>query len=217
MNLDEATHHATVFDDATQHVARVYAEAFLNAAEKSGQAEEPLQNLDSLVDQVFPQDRYLEAFLTSKAVSRERKERALRAAFGGRASPLFLNFLLVLNDHDRLDALRSITASARSLHEERTGKIRVQVRSALPLADDQRQRLQQELRETFGRDPVLETRVDADLLGGMTVQVGDVMYDASVRTRLEKIRNQLLERSSHAIQSQRDRFRSPAGDDRGPR
>jgi len=207
MNLEEAAHHATVFDDATQHVARVYAEAFLNAAQKSGQAEEALQDLDSLVDQVFPQDRYLEAFLTSKAVSRERKERALCAAFEGRASALFLNFLLVLNDHDRLDALRSITASVRSLHEERTGKIRVQVLSALPLADDQRERLRQELRETFGRDPVLETRVDADLLGGMTVQVGDVMYDASVRTRLENIRNQLLERSSHAIQSQRSEGR----------
>jgi F-type H+-transporting ATPase subunit delta len=212
MNLEEAAHHATVFDDATQHVARVYAEAFLNAAETSGQAEEPLQDLDSLVDQVFPQDRYLEAFLTSKAVSRERKERALRAAFEGRSSALFLNFLLVLNDHDRLDALRAITTSVRSLHEERTGKIRVQVRSALPLADDQRLRLQQELRETFGRDPVLETRVDPDLLGGMTVQVGDVMYDASVRTRLENIRNQLLERSSHAIQSQRSEGRGVRGE-----
>ena len=121
-----------------------------------------------------------------------------------------MNFLLVLNDHDRLDALRSIAASIHTLNEKRTGKVRVHVRSALPLASDQQDALRQELRTAFGREPLLETSVDPDLLGGLTVQVGDVLYDASIRTRLEQMRTQLIERSSHAIQSQRDRFSSPA-------
>ena len=206
MNADEPPRHPTVFDDATQHVARVYAEAFLNAAQKSGQTAEMVQDLDSLVNEVFAKDRYLELFLSSRAVSRERKAAALRAAFQGRASDLFVNFLLVLDDHDRLDALRSIAAAVRDLHEERTGKVRVEVRSALPLAEDQREKLRQELRASLGREPVLDARVDPELLGGLTVQVGDTLYDASIRTRLEQIRNQLIERSSYAIQSQRDRF-----------
>ncbi len=96
----------------------------------------------------------------------------------------------------------------RSLYEDRTGLVHVQVRSAVPLADDQRDKLRAELKAKFGRDPVLEARVDPDLLGGLTVQVGDVLYDASIRTRLERIRTHLIESSSHAIQSQRDRFRS---------
>ena len=210
MNPHELAHHETVFDDATQHVARVYAEALLNAASTSDQTAEVIEDLDSLLNQVFPQDRWLEVFLTSRAVSRERRAEALKAAFAGQASDLFLNFLLVLNDHDRLDALRSIAASVRTLNELRTGKVRVQVRSAVPLADDQQDKLRQELRTAFGRDPLLETSVDADLLGGLTVQVGDVLYDGSIRTRLEQMRTQLIERSSHAIQSQRDRFSSPA-------
>jgi F-type H+-transporting ATPase subunit delta len=204
----DPTRPATVFDDATQHVAHVYAEALLNAARKAGQAEDVVENLDALVNDVFPRDRYLEAFLTSRAVGRERKAQALRAAFQGRAGDLFLNFLLALNDHDRLDALRAIAATAREIYEERTGLMRVQVRSAVPLPDDQRDKLRNELKTQYGRDPVLETRVDPELLGGMTVQVGDVLYDASIRTRLERIRNHLIESSSHAIQSQRDRFRS---------
>ena len=117
-----------------------------------------------------------------------------------------MNFLLVLDDHDRLDALRSIDAAVRDLYEERTGKVRVEVRSALPLTEDQREKLRQELRASLGREPVLDVRVDPELLGGLTVQVGDTLYDASIRTRLEQIRNQLIERSSYAIQSQRDRF-----------
>jgi F-type H+-transporting ATPase subunit delta len=210
MNAIEPPHHATVFDDATQHVASVYAQALLNAADKSGQTAEIIEDLDSLLYQVFTQDGYLEAFLTSRGVSRDRRDAALRAAFQGRSSDLFLNFLLVLNEHDRLDALRSIAATLRTLNEKRTGKVRVQVRSAQPLADEQQDKLRQELRTVFGRDPILETRVDPELLGGLTVQVGDVLYDASIRTRLEQMRTQLIERSSHAIQSERDRFSSPA-------
>jgi F-type H+-transporting ATPase subunit delta len=208
MNEIDPARPQTVFDDAAQHVARVYGEALLNSAQKAGQTDEIVENLDALVNEVFPRDRYLEAFLTSRAVGRERKAQALRAAFQGRASDLFLNFLLILNDHDRLDALRAIAATVRQLHEERAGLVRVQVRSAVPLADDQRDKLREELRAKFGRDPVLDARVDPDLLGGLTVQVGDVLYDASIRTRLEQIRNHLIESSSHAIQSQRDRFRS---------
>src|SRR5438067_7553540 len=165
---NEPPRHETVFDDATQHVARVYAEALWNAAQKDGRTAEILEDLDALVNEVFPRDSYLEAFLTSRAVGRERKANALRAAFQGRASDLFLNFLLVLNEHDRLDALRAIAAAAREVNEQRTGKVRVQVRSAVALADDQQQRLREELQTTFGRDPVLETRVDPELLGGLT-------------------------------------------------
>ena len=210
MDVKEPPRHATVFDDATQHVAHVYADAFLNAAQKGGQAAELVEDLDALVNQVFSQDRFLELFLASRAISRDRKAAALRGAFKGRASDLFLNFLLVLNDHDRLDALRSIATTVRGLYEDRTGKVRVQVRSAQPLAADQEETLREQLRASLGREPVLETRVDPDLLGGLTVQVGDTLYDASIRTRLARIRNQLIERSSHAIQSQRDRLGSSA-------
>ena len=208
MNANEPPKHETVFDDATQHVAGVYAEAFLNAGQKSGQVEGLIQDLNSLVNQVYAADPALELFLSSRAVSRDRKAHALRAAFHGRASDLFLNFLLVLNEHDRLEALRPIAAAVRDLHEERTGKVRVQVASAEPLAADQEEQLRRELRESLGREPVLETSVDPALLGGLTVQVGDTLYDGSIRTRLEQIRHQLIERSSYAIQSQRDRFGS---------
>ena len=86
--------------------------------------------------------------------------------------------------------------------------MQVRVRSAVPLADDQRERLTGELRETFGKEPVLHASVEPDLLGGLVVQVDDWVYDGSIRTRLDILRKQLVERSSHAIQSGRDRFSS---------
>jgi F-type H+-transporting ATPase subunit delta len=197
-----------VVDVGAQRVARTYAQALLDAAEKRGQAAEVLEELDSLVKDVFPAMPQFEGFLASRAISRKRKSPVIRSAFQGRASEILLNFLLVLNDHERLDLLRTILSVYRHLHEERTGHVRVRVRSALALPDDQRQHLEQELRAAFRREPILETHVDPDLLGGLVVQVGDWVYDGSVRARLADLRNQLMERSSHEIQSRRDHLSS---------
>src|SRR5262249_17851454 len=145
-------------------------------------------------------------FLSSLAIGRKHKTEILTRVFDGHLSDLLFNFLMVLNQHERLELLRPILQGYRDLCDERARRIRVQVRSATSLADDQRQRLQQLLQEAFRLEPVLETLVDPDLLGGLTVRVGDWLYDASVRTQLNTIRKQLMERSSHEIQIGRDRF-----------
>jgi F-type H+-transporting ATPase subunit delta len=198
-------------DVGAQRVARTYAEAFLNAAAKQGQADAGLEELDFLVDELFKADPQFEDFLSSGAIGRDRKAQVLRSVFESRASALVYNFLQVLNTHERLDLLRPIRAQAHELQDERAGRMRVDVRSAAALPDDQRERLRQELRDTFRREPILEMQVDPDLLGGLVVRVGDWLYDASVRTQLETIRNELIARSSHEIQSGRDRFSSADG------
>jgi F-type H+-transporting ATPase subunit delta len=208
-NGDQEFHFAA--DVGAQRVARVYAEALLNAAEKQHQADAVLEELESLVRDVFRADPQLEAFLASGVVSRENKANVLRSVFESRATETFANFLLVLNAHERLDLLRPILAALRELRDQRARRIRVLVRSAVPLPDDQRSRLEHELREAFRLDPVLEMRVEPALLGGLVVRVGDWVYDDSVRTRIETLRNQLMARSSHEIQTRRDRFSSPIG------
>jgi F-type H+-transporting ATPase subunit delta len=118
---------------------------------------------------------------------------------------------MVLNTHDRLELLRPILAEYREMNDQRLRRIRVQVRSATPLPEDQRERLLRELRETFHLEPILEEEQTPDLLGGLTVRVGDWLFDGSVSTRLANIRNTLITRSSHEIQSGRDRFSSASG------
>jgi F-type H+-transporting ATPase subunit delta len=196
----------TVMDVATERVARVYADALLRAAESRNQVDEVLAELEALLQKVFRADSDFEAFLASGAIGRERKATVIRSVFEGRASELFVNFLLVLNAHERLDLVRVITAAYRELREEKAGRLRVLVRSAVPLPDDQRERLRQELHETFQKDPLLETQVDPELLGGVVIRIGDWLYDQSVRSKLDSIRNQIIARSSHEIQSRRDRF-----------
>lgn len=207
-NLTPAEREA-VADVSAQRVARVYAEALLNAASGPEQADEVLSELDSLVGEVFTAEPGFEAFLTQSAAGRGRKALLIRKTFADRVSSVLLNFLLVLNDHDRLDLLRPILIEARELDNRRHNRIPVQVTTAVPLPDDQRKRLLEQLHSTFGFDPVMQTEVNPDLLGGIIVRVGTWLFDGSVRSQLDNLRKQLIERSSHEIQSGRDRFSSP--------
>jgi F-type H+-transporting ATPase subunit delta len=206
MNQPEELKMQHIADVSEQRVAHVYAEALLNSAEHRGQVDPVYAELESLVQDVFPRAKRLEEFFSSSAISRQHKAELIEKTFGPRAGELLVNFLLVLNEHDRLGLLRPILKAYREMRDQRARRVRVQVQSAVPLPDDQRDRLHQELREAFKLEPILETGVDPDLLGGLVVRVGDWVYDASVRTQLDLIRNQLIARSSHEIQSRRDSF-----------
>jgi F-type H+-transporting ATPase subunit delta len=195
-----------------QRIARAYAEALYRAADQQGQANAMYEELDSLLTDLLPADQQGWAFFANPTVGRHNKQAVIEKLFKDRASPLFYNFLQVLNEHERLDLLRAIRAELRKLLDERDHILRVPVRTAVPLADDQRERLEQGLRNFFHMNPVLEPAVDPELLGGLVVRIGDMVYDTSVRTKLDKIRNDILARSSHEIQSRRDRFSSERGD-----
>jgi F-type H+-transporting ATPase subunit delta len=208
---EEAVRHETVLDNVAQRVTKVYAEALLQAADERGQGAEVVDELQSLVGDVFRREPGLALFLTNPAIGRDRKDEVIRKTFEGRASDLLNDFLHVLNSHDRLEILRGLAGVCKELFDRKHNRMQVQVRSAVPLADDQRERLIRELQSSFGKEPVLSAQVDSALLGGLVVQVDDWVYDASVRTRLEIIRKQLVERSSHAIQSGRDRFSTASG------
>jgi F-type H+-transporting ATPase subunit delta len=193
-------------DVSARRIAKVYAAALLDTATKRGEAETVLAELDSLVGDVFEKDPRLEVLLSSAAVGRHARHETLNKIFKGRASATFANFMQVLNDHERLNLLRSILAAATEMYDERNRRLRVFVFSAVPLPDDVRQRLENGVRSFFHLEPVLIPQTDPAILGGLKVRIGDMQYDASVRNRLDTIRDQILARSSHEIQSRRDRF-----------
>lgn len=179
---------------------RVYAEALLTAA--GSQAEEVGQEFASLIQDVFDTHPSVESFLASPAVSKRTKEAMFREVFAERVSPILRNLLGVLNQNLRLHLLRSIQASYQSLLESRSGRVRVKVRAAIPLSDEQREHLAQTLASRFGQQPILDLRVEPELLGGLVVQVGDRVFDTSVRTRIETLRTQLLAQGTSYVANQ---------------
>ena len=193
-----------------RRLGRVYAEALLNVAEKRGQAQEVGRELRELVTEVYAKDPEIEAALSSPVVKRSAKVPVLEHAFKNNASELVFNLLNVLNSKDRLSLVRHVAAAYRGLVDERAKRVRVSVRSAIPLTDEQTEQLKQAIGQATGLDPVIQPTVDETLLGGMIVKLGDQVFDSSVRYRIEAIRNQLLARSSYEIQTGRDRFSTDA-------
>jgi F-type H+-transporting ATPase subunit delta len=197
--------HDTVFEAGSvrSRLARVYAEALLAAAEKQNTVEAAGEDLFAFVSDVLNKDRAAEAFLSSPAVGKKAKTAVLSAALPGRSSELVRGLLGVLAKNNRLDLLRGIAAAYHTLLDERAGRVRVKVSAATNLTDAQRTALAETLSGVLKREPVLDVRVDPDLLGGMVVQVGDRVIDTSVRTRLQSIRTLLLDKgSSYVLENQ---------------
>ncbi|MDA1015806.1 MAG: ATP synthase F1 subunit delta [Planctomycetota bacterium] len=198
-------------DPSSQAVARVYAEAFLGAAVSVG-VDAALEELSSLLDDVFALHPEFERLLMSSIASREEKLGIIDRAIVPNSSEFFSNFLRVLAQHDRLELLPLILDQSQRRHEEQTGRRRVQVRTSRPLTEAQQQQVANSLAGSLPFQPILETSVDESLLGGLVIQIGDTVHDGSLKTRMKQLRDSLRKRTLHEIQSGRDRFSHPEGD-----
>jgi F-type H+-transporting ATPase subunit delta len=199
-------------DVGAQHVADVYAEAFLGAAENAGRTEELLAEFDSFLTDVLDTFPMLEQVLGSRLVSADDKAGLLDRVLQSQASVIFLNFLKIVARHERLDILRVIHRQTHEQYNRLRGRVRVDVTTATAVPEELAQRIAQSLAKIVDGEPVLQRIVDPDLIGGIVVRVGDTVYDASVANQLKQLRQQMIDRSAHEIQSRRDRFRYPARD-----
>lgn len=203
---------ASIMSDPSAHaVARVYATAYLDAAKTEG-VEDPLEELASFVDDVLAKYPEFAQVLLSAMINRDEKLALIDRVAAPFGSEMFTNFLRVLARHDRLELLPLILGESREEFEARMGKKRVQVTSARPLSDASREAIRNRLQEALSFEPIIEDRTDPRLLGGLTIRVGDRVYDSSLRTRLKQLQIQMRERSLNEIQSGRDRFSHPEGD-----
>jgi F-type H+-transporting ATPase subunit delta len=195
---------------ATREIARRYAEALINAAQREGVVEpvlEEFSEIDRDVLQSYP--RFAEILMSPRVASAE-KDRILLDLFNNRASSLVLRFLRVLNRHERLGLIRTVIREARALWDQRNRRIPVRVHSAVPLDEDQLNSLRDRLAQLIAATPILNVSTDPSLIGGLVVQIGDLRYDASVKSRLLQLRQRLIEGKTHEIQSRRDQFSHPA-------
>ncbi len=187
-------------------VPRTYAQALLDAAVANKQVLNVATDYHTLVYDLLPNVPGLEAFLQSPAVNRKAKDEFLTKLLEGKATNLFVDFLHILNNKDRLGLIRFIGIAFRTLLEEKSNRLRVLVESATALTDEQRHDIKKTLAEMLNVNPILTVRERPDLIGGLIIHVGDKVFDTSVRTKLQTIRNTLLARGTHEIQSRRDRF-----------
>ena len=201
----------TVLDTDAQQVGKLYSRALLGAATKAGQAEEIVEELNSLVDDVLDKNQAFSQMFRLQVMAHEDREAMIDRVFGGRASQLMVNFLKTLSRHGRLGELRAIRTAAQDLYDQSLGRVKVIVTTAAPLTDDVKSAIADAVRQRNGGEPVLVERTRPEMIGGVVIQIGDPVFDGSVAARLRRLREKMIDRSVHEIQSRRDRFRSPDG------
>jgi len=171
--------------------ARRYAKALFEAAREKGRVAETENEL-KLVADALEQDGGFRAFLASPSVTQEAKTGALRAVFGGAVSAEVLNALCLLVERRRQNEIPAVRDVFTELAGEALGRIDATVTSAKPLSDDEKEKLAAAFGKILGKTVRLETKVDPSLLGGLTVRIGDTLFDGSLKGKLARLEKELL-------------------------
>ncbi len=190
--------------DRATAIAGAYAEALFQLAERAGQTEELLEELNAIAELLESKPEVAED-LTSPLADRTRRSTALEGIFRGRASDLLVDSLQVLNRRNRLLLLPRIAGAFRERFQRERGLLDVWVTSAVPLGDGERTRLSNLVRRRTGRQANLQLRVEPSLIGGLVVRMGDEKFDRSVANELARLEAKLLERASREIIAERTR------------
>lgn len=174
-----------------EEAARVYAEALFDVAKQAGKLDEIREELGQFADAVEA-DRELQVFFFSPYFSSAEKIEGARRAISG-ADPEFVNFLELLIEKGRTNEIFRIRRQFEQLWKHENRRIDVTVTSAVELDPAAVTKIGEEIERQTGRKVELASDVDAAILGGIVLQVGNMVLDASIRNRLEKLRKSVAQ------------------------
>jgi F-type H+-transporting ATPase subunit delta len=168
---------------------RVYAEALLEAAQDQKRLDQARQEFEDFAAAVEESDD-LRRFLQNPQIELRTKREALDDLLEG-SDKIFLNFIRLLVEKDRITEVEDIYEEWARLLARQDRVLELELQTAVELSDEEAAKVMQEIEEASGRDVVATRTVDPDLIGGLVVQAGSLRLDASVRGRLQQLRDEL--------------------------
>ena len=169
-------------------VARRYADAAFEIGRADGTLETWERDLATL--RAALGDEQLRRLVRHPAVPFAEKEKVLRQVVSG-LSPEPLSLALLMIRRGRPGAIDAMVERFSELVRRERGISLAEVRTARPLDEHQRTAIAERLRTLTGNRIEMKEMVDESLIGGLSVRIGDRLYDASVRSRLERLRARL--------------------------
>jgi ATP synthase F1 delta subunit len=174
-----------------QEAARVYAEALFDVAKDKGKLDAVRDELAQFADAVDG-NRELQVFFFSPYFSSAEKVAGLKRAVSNADAEL-VNFLELLVEKQRMPEIFRIRRQLDELWKQENRRIDVTVTSAVTLEPAVVEKVGEEIERQTGQKVELSSRVDAEILGGIVLQVGNKVLDASIRSRLEKLRKSVAQ------------------------
>jgi len=161
-----------------------YAAALFQAASAKGEEQKVQVDLGSahkLLLDALPQLRH-------PRVPPASKKKLLSEALGNKIGATTLNFLNLLVDKKRFDLMVMVAAVYAKLAAEKRGAAKAHVRTAAPLSGEAVKQLTDKLKTFTGKEIELEVKEDSELIGGITVKIGDWVLDSSLRGQLRRLK-----------------------------
>jgi F-type H+-transporting ATPase subunit delta len=174
-----------------EEIARVYGDALFDVAREEGKLDEIRSELGEFAD-ALDEDRDLQVFFFSPYFSSQEKRDGIEKAVDG-ASDEFSNFLALLAEKHRMPAIFRIRTYYDELWAEENKRLEVRITSAVPLSDAVVKRVGDEIENQTDKKIDLEANVDEEILGGLVLRVGNMVLDASLREKLNRLRKEVAQ------------------------
>ena len=173
-------------------IARRYAKALFSIT-KNDKEREAVKNELEMLSNLIETNREIKNFLFNPIFGNEGKEKILTGALqklGG--TDIAKNFIRLLLKKDRIKYLKEIVESLSMLIIEKQNKKRAMITTIASLPDASLSKIKSRLSDITKKDIELEEKVDASIIGGVIIQVGSLVYNGSIKTQLENVKNRLL-------------------------
>ncbi|PYS99408.1 MAG: F0F1 ATP synthase subunit delta [Acidobacteria bacterium] len=177
---------------SVETISRRYATALADVVLKTGETETVRSELRTW-EQLFVANSDLKTAFGNPVIPHARKTGLLEGLLAkAKPSQATANFLRVLLANGRMMDLRQILERFEAVLEERSGVISAEVASAHELSESQRNELKANLEKQTGKQVKLGFAIDANLIGGVVTRIGSTVYDGSVKTQLENLKEELI-------------------------
>lgn len=176
---------------STDALARRYARALLELATEQNAVETVQRELSELAAMWGESSELRELFHNPKFTNASRKAVLTEILERAGASALTRNATLYLCDRQRVSALPHVARAFAELAEQAAGRVRAEVVSAARLPEGYLAQLQRALEQATGKKVSIDHKLDPAIIAGVVTRVGDQVFDGSVRTRLNEIRESL--------------------------
>ena len=177
---------------SVETIARRYASALADVVLKTGETETVKAELKGW-EGLIRSNTSLQDALGNPAIPHVAKERVLEELLK-RSTPskTTSNFLRILLKNDRLMGLDEINERFAAVLEERSGVISAEVTSARELPENERSELRSNLEKLTGKRLNIKFGIDENIIGGVVTRIGSTVYDGSVKTQLQNLKEQLI-------------------------
>jgi F-type H+-transporting ATPase subunit delta len=177
---------------SVETVARRYATALADVVSKTGDVATVRNELKTWEEMIAGNPDLRSAF-SNPAIQHLDKEAVLNSLIAKtNPSRTTANFLRILLKNDRLVDLKEINVKFDSVLEERSGTVAARVTSARDLSEEEKAALRANIERLTGRQVNLSYEINEAIIGGVVTRVGSTVYDSSIKTQLENLRQELI-------------------------